>query len=307
MTNADLCNAYRWNKAEMVARWNPTRNGLRNVPTRFSAAALDRAHADVAKGVKRYLADKAYAAVSWATENRPRTLERIGFVQDVERAGLRHVGNVEADTPRGEIWSRRDACGWYTTPNGETFKDGTGLCWGVVYQLPARDGRARFVAGYVMGVWSDDRPTIDFGTIYEGERDANCSYEGSKGNQAARDAARAADSMAQRAAEEEREYQAAYGAGVRFAELGDEIAEARRQARELLADRRKARQRSPEAFPSICNAIRENVRRALADIGKAREERRKLQAGDYVREWLPGFWSGDARLQAAFKEGATGN
>lgn len=229
--------------------------------------AIARARDDVAAGKTRYPRDHV-AAVTWQAEPKahdaigtwanpfPRKSERLAFVQDIDGAGLRHVGNVEADCGgRNGFWSRRDSCGWYTDNAGDVFKDGTGLCWGVVYQLPARDGKARFVAGYIFGGCSDDLPAIDFGTIYESESGRGDYYNSVQDHDDARDAARAADSMAQRAAEAEREYQAAWQAGSQFAERAETIAAERKAALALLAERRRAATAGKgEAFQAICGA-----------------------------------------------------
>lgn len=207
-------------------------------------------------------------------------------------AALRFVGDVN---PNAEGWQRgRDFYGFYCNPWGESWRDGSGLAWGVVYQLAGRDGKARFVAGYQFG-GIDGGPTLDFGTVY------TIAFE-----ESAQDGARhsgamaAADSMAKRAAEEESEYQAAWGAGSQWAQRGEEIAAARAEARAILAERRAAG-RDGAAYPALCNAIRGRVAELLAAIREAREERATLAEGDSESFY---FWPGEERLRAAFCEGA---
>lgn len=204
--------------------------------------------------------------------------ERLAHINRPEAFGFRLVGRVVPESYGGrDTWDTRESCGWHTDPHGDVFRDGTGLCYGLVYQLPARNGRARFVAGYEFG-GCDGGPTLDLGNIYESESAGNCSYEGAQGHDDARDAARAADSMAQAAAEREREYQSAWQLGRAYDDAREEIETARREALELLAERRKARALG-DGFPAVCAAIRGRVREALATIAAARETQRAALSG----------------------------
>lgn len=308
--NNALLSAYRWHRTSRnrASRWRP-------IPSPMEA--LKRARDDVATGRLRY-PDTPAPAVTWQSPAAPhdpigtwsnpypRKGERLAYVEHPEKAGLRLVGRVQSDcVGRNGYWDSREESGWYTDPYGDTFRDGSGLCYGLVYQLPGRDGKARFVAGYQFG-GCDGGPTVDLGAIYE--TDTRDHWSGGYDPQevdGARDAARAADSMAQRAAEDEREYQTAWQAGSHYANARAEAVETRRQLRELLADRRKARAIDPAGFPAICAAIRSNVARALDDLREARDRMRQLADGDYSRgsTWL-GFYTGDKRLCEAFNEGA---
>lgn len=186
-----------------------------------------------------------------------------------------------------------DHGGWYTCPFGESFRDGSGLCWGVVAQMTGRDGKARFVAGWQFG-GHDAGPTLDLGRIFEAQGDDSESAEA--------EAARHADKLAERAAESERNYQAAWQAGNRWADLGREIAEARAEVLAVLAERRKARALSGADLPALCGAIRARVSDMLAEIAKARAKRAELAEGDsgpYLH-----FWPGCPEMRAAFCDGA---
>ena len=190
MTTEELKAAYKWHKQNpRGARLNATDGTLCGA----AMVALVKARRDAAEGKRRYPSSKPnvqpWPAVSWQP-GRP----HIGYVDDPARIGLREVGRVNAEADSRNLWNRRaDETGWYTDPFGDVFKDGTGLCWGVVYQLAGRDGKARFVAGYQMG-GTDGGPTLDFGNIYEStESDAWTRVTELK---AAREAAYAADSMA---------------------------------------------------------------------------------------------------------------
>jgi predicted nucleic acid-binding Zn-ribbon protein len=97
------------------------------------------------------------------------------------------------------------------------------------------------------------------------------------------DAARMADSFAERQAEEARERDEAWQAGSRFAELGEEIKEVRREALRLIAEFKANR----EAFMPAGSAIRaavctriEELRNAIRD---ARQQRAELiDVGGYA-------------------------
>jgi hypothetical protein len=189
-----------------------------------------------------------------------------------EAFGLRLVGRVAADTPRGNIWDTSESCGWYTDPDEMSARDGTGLCWGVVYQLPGRHGRARFVAGYQFG-GTDGGPLVDFGKIFESASDWN----------AARAASYAADSMARTAAEKEKDYQTAWLCGQAYADAGEEIERLRTEIKEAIRQWRDAKAALPNAetrFGRLCALIRDDVADALADIRAARETRRKAIEGE---------------------------
>lgn len=113
-----------------------------------------------------------------------------------------------------------------------------------------------------------------------------------------RDAARTADRLAERDAESQRDYNTAWQAGSRFARLAETVTELRREALAILAERRAVR--GIEA-PNLCRAIRDRLESILGDIRDARTKRRDLREGD-----ADGFcfWPGDARLVAAFNDGA---
>lgn len=309
MTDENLVSAYRWHRFHACGNAYPRKG------PNPAKEALARARQDVANGTRRYPSSVS-PAVSWQPDK-----PGFAFVESIEGAGLREVGRVmpECDGRNG-IWDTSGKCGWHTDPHGDTFKDGTGLAWGVVYQLPGRDGKARFVAGYVMGGDSDDLPIIDFRNVYEEncradyctvpgpgtERYGYWSWESNpRDMSAARDAARAADQMAERAAEKEREYNNAWQAGNLFADLGEEIKRQRESVRALLSERRKAMASGEDGagFKAICDVIRRSVSSSLADIQGARDKRAKLAKGEPV-DYCHGFYTGDKTLRDAFAEGA---
>lgn len=262
-----------------------------------AVAEYDAAERAYNAALKAVAASRLYlpspAALTWqadATGAAARRGERLAYIDKPESFGLRHVGNVEAESHGGRnAFSNRDSCGWYTDPQGDVFRDGTGLVWGVVYQLPARNGCARFVAGYQFG-GVDGGPTLDLGNVYTSEsaRGLNCSYEGAQGHDDARDAARAADSMAERAAEREREYQTAWAIGRAYDDARQEALEARESIKADLATRRTIRADMARAGVPLesregsraCGMVRASVSAALATMADARETMRKALEGD---------------------------
>ena len=155
---------------------------------------------------RRMMETDIFPAVCWSAEKRG-----TAFVKDdVDgvRQLVRFVGIVEPESYGSHNCFVKDHrpgryVGWYTDPDGYYYKDGSGLCWGVVVQLAGRQGKARFAAGYQFG-GCDGGPTIDFSRIFEGPSgDVGAPVD----NDAAREAARYADDLARGAAEEEREYQ----------------------------------------------------------------------------------------------------
>lgn len=195
-------------------------------------------------------------------------------------------------TPAHEAGTRAvDHNGWFSDPYGESYRDGTGLVWGVVAQLAGRDGAARYVAGYQQG-GCDGGPTLDLSRIYEAPGE---DYESAR-----HEAARAADSMARRAAEQERDYQAAWQAGTQWQEARDAINTARKAAKALLIERRAARAAGAGAFPAICSAIETEARALFEAMQEARDSMAELARGDSD----PLFFYPGKEARAAFCEGA---
>lgn len=277
--------------------------------------ALDKARQDITNGTARHPAQvKPYpAAVRQSQPGR-------AYIDNPSAAGFRFVGRVQCDNRRGEIWDTREESGWIADAFGDYYKDGTGLCWGEVWQLPGRNGESRFVAGYRFG-GGDGGPTLDLSAIYtEPGRWWEPVRRGATGHitgggywnwednprsmDAATEAARAADHMANKAAEQEREFQTAWQAGSLWAQEGDAIADFRAELLDLLKQRRAARKDaafSSNTYTSLCTLIRRRVSQLLRDIHKARQRREKLASGESEPLY---FWPGDKRLQDAFCDGA---
>lgn len=310
MLSKALISAYRFHRSNPFRAYGDTR--------RPAEIALAKAREDVAAGKQRYAVSpwsRPVKPVNWAPVEKPTVdgvgswfnpfpakRERLAYVENPGSVGLRLVGEVVPECGGRNGWfNSGESSGWFTDPFGDVFRDGTGLVWGVVYQLPARDGKTRFVAGYQFG-GTDAGPTLDFGSIFIGD-DGNCSDERSAGNPAARDAARVADQMASHAADEEREYQTAYAAGSRYAEYQAELDGARDEFRRLNVERRAFNRQFSSAIvqtSETCKLMRRRLLELADRVQEIREERRTLASGDYEKL----SFSPDARLKAAFCEAA---
>lgn len=211
--------------------------------------------------------------------------DSLRWCENVDAIGLRFVDYADKLV-------RLDHTGWYTDPDGfESIR-------GAVWQLPARNGRARYVAGYPDPI-NDGAARIDSDTI-EGELGGDYGPYCDADHDAKADAARRADQLAERVAESERDYQTAWQAGSLYATLGDEIADTRRQLLTALAERRKVERAD---LPALCDLLKQTVRQKLATIEAARTERNKLREGERDGLWF--FPNAD--MCAAFNDGAGEN
>lgn len=208
--------------------------------------ALNQAREADLKGRKFYngfMWRKPFPAVAWQP-GKPglayvECLERVGLRLAVENAGLAMRYN-------------RSHHGYYTNNEGESFKDGSGLCWGVVVLAP----HGRYYPGYQFGGF-DSGPTVDFRRAYAEADDC-------KG---------IADSMAENAAETEREYQEAHANGRDCAETMREVAEL---GRDWIADYRRLRVAFCERWQAVRDDVpmsqtREWLRQTIAECRDGRE------------------------------------
>lgn len=297
--NEKLLAAYRWNRAHYVGNVYPrNRDYVCHNP---AAESLVNARKDVADDKARYP-----ASYDWNPAFSAYGSKAMRWIEKPAACGLRFVGYAH------KIADLRHT-GWYVdNDQHETVR-------GVVFQLPGRNGKPLFVAGYEdwnNGSADNGGPVcLDFGDLIEGEgveyvkpRDGWSGYWTYEFNPAehdgARDAASRADRIAELMAESERDYQAAWQAGNRYAELGAEIESDRATVKALLAERRTARAAKLMTYPTICEAIRRAVSKRIGDIATARQERRNLAEGDYVSDWLPGWSTRDSNLVSAFNDGA---
>lgn len=194
---------------------------------------------------------------------------------------------------RAHSVDRRFPEGYFDNFHGESFRNGDGLCYGVIGQKRGRAGRARGVAVYYSGHAFGCNDVVQFDLarpLIDTDSDA-----------ARREAARYADGEAEKAAQEAREFSAAYGAGNAWAEKREEESELRSKALALLRER-KAASKLADSFPGLCDAIRGRISDLLESIRESREEREKLARGDGPGNLY--FYQGDARLREAFCDGA---
>lgn len=169
---------------------------------------------------------------NWVAEGRERT-----YVTD--ECTLRHVGAVQ------NITRSIDHNGWYT----DHYQDA--LLVGHVYQLPAKKHKARYLAAYLE---SESGNVILSPTIFDSSRDA----------------AFCADSMAQYAAEQSREFHAKDAAEQETERLKEEISETRRYCLALLKGA-KVMRKSLDSDNVLCRELRKSVTRYMSTIAKKRE------------------------------------
>ncbi|MEL4071692.1 hypothetical protein WKW50_16225 [Ochrobactrum sp. GPK 3] len=303
-----LVQSYRWYRLRNRAWFSP--HGPVRGPI-DAVTALRNAREDVEAGKRRYPADAV--RVYWQSNDNPRSRERLGYVESPEKIGLRLVGNVTPECGgRNGYWHDGERFGWYADSYDEN------RVYGIVYQLPGRGGKARFLAGFKS--INESGVTIDFGTVFEEpaaywepvRKETHGTYGGYWNYQidpcvmdAALTAARNADDMAKRCAEHEQEYDRAWQAGNMWQESFREIADKRKEALALLADRRAARSAGLKGYDSICGAIRKSVTDICDDIRQAREKMQALADGDYsAGDTYLGFYTGNGSLRAAFNDGA---
>lgn len=153
--------------------------------------------------------------------------DQMCWIEDPAAMGLRLVGLAHEVSPAGYAYSRNavEHTGWFLSEDnwtGETVA-------GVVYQLPGKNGRARYVVGYA-DPYNDGPACLDLGNVIEGER-KDSDWEP---DLVLREATIMADYYAEKMAEEEREYQAAWQAGCDAREKAGEALEACRRWKEAV-------------------------------------------------------------------------
>lgn len=216
--------------------------------------------------------------------------------------------------PAADLLTGRDvAQGFYSDSNQQE------VCTAFVVQLPSRKGRARYAAAYgfdARGGLSVDLSRI-FESDFEAEREAarrqigkaywqkpmeSPGYWGQAAHESAqKEAAKAAQGLAEKAAEKERGYDSAWQAGCLWLEKLEEEKEARREALALLQERRAAGAlQGGQAFPAICKALRGEALGLWQQIRKSRKERAALAQGDSPAYY---FFPSE-KLKGAFCEGA---
>lgn len=223
--------------------------------------AIAKARRDVAEGTARYPSSAVKAG--YGTSGKPFAAfgeRHMRWIENPSAAGLRFVGYAD------DLAGLRHT-GWYTDDDGcgETVR-------GVVYRMVARNDRARYVAGYEDPYNGGPACCLSFDTIHEGEP-IGAHWEGDGG---AREAAYAADGIAERMAEEERGHNAAFHAGNLAADLEREAADIRADALALISEIKSHKVGVCDA-PAIVAALRERLESMLETIRECREKRDQLR------------------------------
>lgn len=212
----------------------------------------------------------------------------LRFVERPDSAGLRFVGFADDVAPR-----RVEHTGWYTRADdySETLR-------GAVYQLPARNGRPVYVAGYQeCGFGVDGAAVVALRELFRGDAGGQDGMSGRRyfssccdNESAMRDAASRADRIAEIAAEKELEYSEAWQAAHRWQDLASDATAEKAAARALIRDMRRARR--DDVPESICTALRATVRRHLQAAADALQERAEI-AENF------GYWQDGSRVDVA--------
>lgn len=214
--------------------------------------------------------------------------DSLRWIENTAEAGLRFVGWAD------ELASLRHT-GWHCDDEGrETLR-------GAVWALPGRKGEARLVYGFQE--W-EGRGEMNEGSaalcvshiVRQPMRDEWGNLDEMEG---ARDAARYADGLAESVAEDRRDYNAAYEAGRKAAELDAEAIEARAELAPLLGAH-KAHKRSGVG-PVMAGALLESIKRRLETISEKRAARDSAwdDCGSYGAEaWLAGFMDESSFVRA---------
>ena len=245
---------------------------LSQLPERFTYGPLTKQmDAYVSKRWKR-------ASYGWFKRdspidyNREHKLEGKPYVDPTRfvkhtKDGLRYVGKVDEIRGSGNgnlpYFDRAlvNHSGWYDNPYGESFKDGSGLIYGEVYQLPARDGKSLYVPAYALASGHhENSATLCF-------RDTTDDLI---------EAIRSADHTAEQVAEEEREYQAEQATKDKIEELEAKIKDKRANLLKLCKELR-ANCNKLAGMDVLRQTIREHVKRVRRHCAKLQKEKEKIE------------------------------
>lgn len=197
---------------------------------------------------------------AWKPDDHPsqyrRDVRGYRWVEDVSK-GLRVTGEAHKII-------RLDHTGYFT----DNYQEET--VWGMVYQLPARHGKPRYVPG-VNDPNNEDSACLDFSELYEDKEDA----------------ARDADRMAEVWAEDEREYKE--DAETKREELTADIHQAYADMRATIRQLRNTVVQEPcdremgdnwkeaSKLPIVRELVKAEWRRFKAAVSKLRKQRAKIE------------------------------
>ena len=218
--------------------------------------ALARARADVLAGTRRYTCQ--YAWRNKFNINQPHAAYGHKLLRWIEApADLWRFAGTSHDIAKAESYYYRDyPTGWYTRHD-----DCSETTSGVVYQLPARNGIPQYIAGY-SDPCNDGPAVLSFDETFEDKMEA----------------ARAANRLAELMAEGSREHDEAWQAGNRFADLGREVQELRRDLLATIREAKEAAKTLRGTFPALCETIQASIQETLTEIRSLRGKRIGLQA-----------------------------
>lgn len=195
-------------------------------------------------------------------------IDKIRWCENAEKAGLRFVCFAD------DVLTYLNHKGYFTDDDfcGEVLR-------GAVWQLPARNGVARFVGGY-FDPCNDGAALIDTDICEENAR-VYTYWDKPQDYDAARDAARMADCMAEHDAEEQREYNHYWQLSRDIEEKREEIKKARAEHSKLVQEL-STLERDSAIFEYVMRELRtlqETVHVLTHDI---RETLRELPNGEIV-------------------------
>jgi len=198
-------------------------------------------------------------------------MENLIWIENPAAVGLRHVGLAHEVAKSGYAYAHNavDHTGWFLSEHQDE------TCSGVVYRLSGKGKACRYVVG-VADPFNDDAALLDLSRVIPGERlDSGLDFDSGL-----RDAARAADEHAESFAENARESNRAWRAGVAWADALESEVETRRELLALLRQNRESG--GSRDLPAIHTTITEAVCAKWNAIQNSRRERQTLKAGDHT-------------------------
>lgn len=181
---------------------------------------------------------KAAPAGRWSDDKPANHSGRAYYVDSLDAMGWRETGDAADILRAAGGWRSAEGCDWYA----DHYQ--SAVIKSAVLQLPARDGRARYIPATYCTDW-------DGATCYPLDWYDN-----------AEEAARAAASYAEREAEESRDY---YARDAAEQDIEAARAEIHRINAEAMALAREIKQQGRSFSPAICGALRDRLADYLTD------------------------------------------
>lgn len=230
-----------------------------------ASTALEKARKDE---TKRYAVK--HSSGMTRTYELPESYYQERFFEHLEDGGFRLVGYCD------EISYRIGHTGWFI----DVYQDDKYR--GAVVQIPGANGQERFMVGYEES--SSNGFVIDLHRIFEDKTEA----------------AYAADSYAEREAEDAREYNEAWQAGSRYSDLLGDAKQAKKDFLALVTElrtlRKESRDKGIQASETVCSVLRGELEHLRQSYKDALEKAKELKD-----EYTPGY---QGKLRGAFNEGA---